>query len=241
MSDLNDIQTWFSHAVIRNSDEDQTIASEFLSESSRQTAAQRLDIYTSDFWPRCLDSLSDDFPSLLNYLGKNKFDSMMKSYVLEHPSQRFTLFYLGQHVSTFISNTYKEDDKDYVQSLAALDWAMLAASIAENSPNFDPLKLTQDEQAHLPDMHLKLHPSVSLLMLEEHPTIVYRKQFKVHTQRLDRVCFDLFKQIEKGASLSTAIDAVSAYLDEKELDYLSSHIQSWFQLSVQEQWLVHPI
>ncbi len=240
MSHLDDIQTWFSHAVISNTEEDQQLAHSFLLGSTRQTAAQRLDIYTSDFWPRCLDSLSDDFQSLLNYLGKNKFNSMMKAYVMAYPSQTFTLFYLGKHMSKFIRETYEDGDKQLVQELVDFDWAELSASIAENSPVFDPLKLTEDQQAQLAEMTLMLHPSVSLLMCKDHPTIVYRKAFKVYSKPLEMLCFDLFRAIDSGLSLSDAIDKISLGSDDTALEQLSSHIQIWFQLAVQEQWLVHP-
>lgn len=206
------------------------------------SATERFEVYLRDYWPRCLDSLKEDFPMLLSWLGEEKFFFWMQRYVFERPSESFTLFYLPQHLVSFLSERYTDSDKDRVVRIAAYEWAKSRAYFEKEAPVFQPECLSDTERTLMATVPLSLQPHVSLV---QHPEslehlVIFRRDHDVHESMVEPLHFLLLTQFYDSHSLSSAIAAMAAKLSAEDTDYVGRHVQSWFQENIAQGWFVHP-
>jgi hypothetical protein len=79
-----------------------TIANEIIKPNDRLTSFERLEIYNRQYWFRILSALSEDFPGLRAVVGDRRFESWPSAYLLDCPSQSFTLRNLGSRLETWL-------------------------------------------------------------------------------------------------------------------------------------------
>jgi uncharacterized protein len=242
---LTDLQQWMSKAI-QSPKMDPTIqkdAQERLTASSTLSAEERLNIYLKDYWPRCLDSLRDDFPELLAHWGPSLFSQWMTAYLQKRPSQSFTLFHLPEGLAQFIDTTYHETDRERVQCLVAYEWAKNKAYFAKQEPVFQPSALTPQDQQKLPELPLVLQPHVSVV-LSPHTAdtyvVVYRQKNRVETYAIDAVFYRLLTCFTEAKPLSEAIDYVTQNSAESDIAVLAENTEAWFQIIVKKEWLIQP-
>src|SRR5579863_8582523 len=63
--------------------------------NDRLTSFERLEIYNRQYWFRILSALADDFPGLRAILGERQFEKLATAYLIDCPSESFTLRNLG--------------------------------------------------------------------------------------------------------------------------------------------------
>src|SRR5579872_5710263 len=78
------------------------IVNEIIKPNDRMSSFERLEIYNRVYWFRILSSLADDFPGLRAVLGQRNFDKLIHSYLLECPSESFTLRDLGSRLESWL-------------------------------------------------------------------------------------------------------------------------------------------
>src|SRR3989338_7807524 len=92
------LQRWFTHSLVQpETANDRKVAEEcgqFLTGSTSLSPKERLDIYIRDYWPRCLESLAEDFPGVKRILGASDFELWMERYLVQCPPRSFTLYHL---------------------------------------------------------------------------------------------------------------------------------------------------
>lgn len=73
--------------------------------SSRQTSAERLQIYADAYFARLLEVLTGEFPSLTHALGDELFAEFMLGYLQTAPSTSYTLSDLGARLPDYLRDT----------------------------------------------------------------------------------------------------------------------------------------
>jgi len=148
--DLSSLQRWFQ-AVVTHPAGVERGAAEFAAEqsptidevataSAMQTPAERLGVYAHAYWARLLECLREEFPVVRKLVGDEAFDQFAVGYLMEHPSQSYTLAQLGRRLAAYLARTLGRltDDKSLSDDDAAahfggfvVDLATLERSIGE--------------------------------------------------------------------------------------------------------------
>ena len=148
--DLGSLQRWFQ-AVVTHPGGVERGAAEFAAEqsptieevatgSAMQTSAERLGVYAHAYWARLLECLREEFPVVRQLVGDEAFDQFAVGYLMEHPSQSYTLAELGRRLAAYLVRTLGRltDDESASDDDAAahfggfvVDLATLERSIGE--------------------------------------------------------------------------------------------------------------
>jgi hypothetical protein len=140
-------------------------ASRFIKPNDRLTSFERLEIYNRQYWFRVLSSMIEDFPGLRAVLGDRRFEAMSKAYLVDCPSQSFTLRNLGARMEAWLRKHPKwaGPKQSLAVDIARLEWADIEAFDGKAEPALRPEDLPAEAGAKL---KLKLQPYVRLLDLQ---------------------------------------------------------------------------
>jgi len=133
---------------------------------------ERLEIYNRQYWFRILASLREDFPGLRAVLGRTRFETMIKAYLAECPSQSFTLRDLGLRLPGWLqlNPRWLAARADLAMDMARLEWAHIEAFdlAAEPAMSFGALTTVDEATRLILQPHLRLlqlgHPVDDLLL-----------------------------------------------------------------------------
>ncbi len=139
------------------------LAAEFIKPNDRLSSFERLEIYNRQYWFRVLASLDEDFPGLRAIIGQRRFDALCKAYLMDCPSESFTLRNLGSRLEWWLRG-----HPEQIQPRAALALDMIRLEWAEIEA-FDgaaePVLLPGDVLASDSDPQFRLQPYLQLLTL----------------------------------------------------------------------------
>jgi len=127
------------------------------------SAEQGLAIYHNAYRARLLDALREDYPTLHQWLGDDEFERLAQAYLRAHPSQHYSLRWLGARLPAFIEGHLVAEQSAPLAELARLEWAFtLAFDAADGEP------LTLEAMASLPpaewpSLQVRLLPSAQWL------------------------------------------------------------------------------
>jgi hypothetical protein len=140
-------------------------ASGFIKPNDRLTSFERLEIYNRQYWFRLLSSMMEDFPGLRAVLGDRKFDAMSKAYLVNCPSQSFTLRNLGARLESWLRKNPKwaGPKQQLALDIARLEWADIVGFDGKAEPALRPEDLRAEDGDKL---KLRLQPYVTLLDLQ---------------------------------------------------------------------------
>ncbi len=139
------------------------IANEIIKPNDRLTSFERLEIYNRQYWFRILSALSEDFPGLRAIVGDRRFEKLATAYLLDCPSQSFTLRNLGSRLEGWLRAHPEHLVKveQVALDMVRLEWAEIEAFDEAVKP-----KLSQDDLLALgPDPRFELQPHIRLLEL----------------------------------------------------------------------------
>ena len=144
--------------------------------SERLTAETRLGIYTTGYMLRLLECMEADLPALYAYLGEDLFVMFAKAYLIEHPSQSYSLFELSRGFADFLARTRPGNDSMDEATNAAYDLPAELARVERGRLEAMRSKGTEDRAAAtilptLPffsgtDVVVEPHPCLQLLHLK---------------------------------------------------------------------------
>jgi hypothetical protein len=140
-------------------------ASQFIKPNDRLSSFERLEIYNRQYWFRLLSSMIEDFPGLRAVLGDRKFEAMSKAYLVDCPSQSFTLRNLGARLETWLRKhpEWAGSKQKLAIDITRLEWADIAAFDGKEEPPLRAEEIREDAGANL---KLRLQPYMSLLDLK---------------------------------------------------------------------------
>lgn len=213
------------------------------------SARERLGIYHYSYRARLVDCLADDYPAVKYVLGDDAFDSLCRSVIARHPSDRPNLNFYGRWLAHYCAALKKPSPRErFVRELADLEWAMVEVFHAHAAPTFsiDALRAIPAERWE----HVRLRPSQTVRILEfSHPanrffqawrtdqepsvpaaswsaTAVYRQGFTIWRMDLTRPMADLLRRLWAGEALGTALEAISGQVDDQQ--QLAESVMRWF-------------
>jgi hypothetical protein len=142
-------------------------ASRFIKPNDRLTSLERLQIYNRQYWFRVLSSMVEDFSGLRAVLGDKRFEAMSKAYLVDCPSQSFTLRNLGSRLEGWLRKhpNWARRKQALAIDIARLEWADIEAFDAQACPPLRPEDL-RDAAAAGAKLKLKLQPYLRLLDLK---------------------------------------------------------------------------
>jgi hypothetical protein len=140
------------------------VANQIIKPNDRLTSFERLEIYNRQYWFRVLSAFAEDFPGLRAVLGGRRFDAMAKAYLIDCPSQSFTLRNLGSRLVNWLQKhpAWAGERQNLAVDMARLEWADIEAFDGLREPSLKPEDLAGVNPAKL---CLRLQPYVSLLAL----------------------------------------------------------------------------
>jgi len=140
------------------------VASQIIKPNDRLTSFDRLEIYNRQYWFRVLSAFAEDFPGVRAVLGGGRFDAMAKAYLIDCPSQSFTLRNLGSCLVNWLEKhpTWGGERQNLAVDMARLEWADIEAFDGKREPSLKPEDLAGATPAKL---RLRLQPYVTLLAL----------------------------------------------------------------------------
>jgi len=139
------------------------IAEEIIKPNDRLTSFERLEIYNRQYWLRVLSALAEDFPGLRAIIGERAFERLAIAYLLDCPSQSFTLRNLGLRLPQWLLShrEYIAKSEQLALDMVRLEWAEVEAFDEAAKP-----KLSPEDLAGLgPDPKFHLQPYVRPLEL----------------------------------------------------------------------------
>ena len=140
------------------------VANHIIKPNDRLTSFERLEIYNRQYWFRVLSAFAEDFPGLRAVLGGRRFDAMAKAYLIDCPSQSFTLRNLGSRLVSWLEKhpAWARERQNLAVDMARLEWADIEAFDGLREPSLKPEDLAGVNPAKL---RLRLQPYVGLLAL----------------------------------------------------------------------------
>ncbi len=129
---LAPLQEWMQSVVTHHGDvyeaaEDASIGVEtVILPSATLQPIQRVGIYHGMYMLRMIEALGVDYGALAHILGEEKFEELVRAYVLRFPSRSYTLNRLGDALPEFIATSALKVLKRriFLRDLASLELAM---------------------------------------------------------------------------------------------------------------------
>lgn len=149
-ADLKNIQRVFFELISRplkpmHRMRQSKLCEQLIEPSNTLSSHERLELYAQQYWWRLLDSLRDDFPKLLQYLGERDFDALLVRYLTKHPSRSYTLRELGRELPKFLKrdSAVPQKKRSAAADIAALEIAEFDAFDSLELPALTPEALGQ--------------------------------------------------------------------------------------------------
>lgn len=99
--------------------------------SSKQTSAERVDVYAHGYWARLLDCVREDYPTLRSALGDDAFDAFAVGYLQTYPSQSYTLGKLGARFPQYLEETSPQGDGSDAWLVPLIELAQMERAVSD--------------------------------------------------------------------------------------------------------------
>jgi len=240
---LGGLQRWMQSVIVHPGPIDEALAGgearalllperleDVLLPSATLAAEARIGIYHEMYLIRMAEALESDYHALAHFFGKTRWPTLVRDYLLAHPSRSYTLNVLGRSLADWLGEVGDVPRRGFCQDLARLEWAVTEAFDADETRH-----LTQQELAAVPPEawdDVRLVPSAALRLLElrwnvnewldstkddnhEHPkprrhdtwVAVFRQSYAVYRRELSHSAFRLLKDLASGRSVGEALGA----------------------------------
>lgn len=130
---------------------------------ARLSAAARLAIYANMYFFRILDSLKEDFPTVLKTVGVDRFHNLVTDYLVKHPSKYWTLRNVGKALPTFLKRHHLLRTWPFLSELAQFEWTLLDVFDAANVVLLSREKLSNLKAAQWENLKLQVVPAFRIL------------------------------------------------------------------------------
>lgn len=150
----------------------------FIKPSPTLRPAQRIEIYSQQYWWRLLNTLHEIYPLVTRLFGYFDFNQKIGiPYLTKCPPTHWSLNLLGDRLSQWVQEAYHNDDKKLVVDAAELDWAYHESFLAKT---LKPLALEDlpnpDDFSYLLSVPLYLQPAIRFFQFD-YDLFDFRRQF----------------------------------------------------------------
>jgi hypothetical protein len=153
---LRDLQRRFAAALFDT-------ASEQMSAEVRANGIDRLAIYRGQLHAVFARTLALEFPVIERLVGGAYFRQLALQFQAAHPSRAGNLHHIGAPFPAFLRDRFRGGDYDYLNDVAALEWALQESAVAADAPPLDPQVLRSIAPAGYAQLHFALHPAARLV------------------------------------------------------------------------------
>ena len=262
---LSRTQRWLQSFIIEPGTDEQALASdpvrkefagdvsEMVLPSTTLTSAQRTGVYRGMYLLRMEEALTTDYPVLKSFLGDDAFRDLVERYVQEHPSQSYTLNYLGRSLPAFIGETPDLPSHALPQRAFLRDLAAMELAFTEAFDEAETHVVTAEEIAQVPEdawETARLKPIAALRLRtfdhavstfkeayrddkpfpEMHPEkewmVIFRRDYAVLWITLAEPAFALLERLAGGTALGEAVEATCL---QHESQVGEDELFAWFQ------------
>ena len=219
--------------------------------SDELTSLDRISIYANMYFWRLIEVMSHEYPTVSHVLGEELFNKVVKNYLTHHPSTYYNLNQLSNKFPFYLLAEVKDiPHQEFVAAVATVERAMedvFDERHVERIPIETLQKIPDEKWA---DIRLQFNPALYLLELDypvnaymtavredRHMNIpqpektfvaVYRCNYKVWRDDLDRDRYLLLSRLKGGETLGAALEAC-AVLPDVDIDLLSANLGEWFK------------
>ncbi|MBX2797168.1 MAG: DNA-binding domain-containing protein [Myxococcales bacterium] len=200
----------------------------------------QIEIYVRQYRLRLFNALVDEIPGLNALLGDGA-EPVLRRYLLEHPSESWTLNRVAHRLPEWLAE--QPEGTEAAVEMAHLDRAVQTGFEAASGVAIEPAAL-----AGLP--RLRLQPHVSLLRVRhdvhalrsavllgreapelregDFPLVVFRRGIKMRHWVMPLPSWGILDEIRRGSTVPDAIDAIFAK-EWATADQLTTEIGQWFK------------
>lgn len=210
---------------------------------------ERIDIYRRMFFLRMTESMAIDYPGVKQVLGEEEFERIIsEQYILQYPSQSYTLNHLGRYFPPFIQES-KLPHKEFLFDLARLELSITNNLEAEETPI-----LTQQQIASVPQElweRIRLIPIAALELMEfSHNVcsylnavneesvppaiknersfaVIYRNNYRTYWEDLSEPQYVLLTSLVSGSLFGESISKLAERFPGTEKE-LQANLYQWF-------------
>lgn len=273
-------QLWFAGIIGRPIDQENRMmplspqgvsmemdAQEHISPSPTLQPAQRIQIYNQQYWWRLFKTLQESFPILTRLFGEFRFNYKLATpYLVKYPPSHWSLNLLGENLTKWLKESYREKDKALVVDAAHVDWAFSQSFLSEQLQPLTAEHLTGDGEEILgqklytqPHLHLFCMPHHLFNFRSElvkHPVEYWRQNDYPILQNDKIYFFALYRNLrneiswkelsegeyrllllfQRGISVEGACDWLEKQ-QAKLFEAAMQNLQNWFQEWTQRGWL----
>jgi hypothetical protein len=131
--------------------------------NDRLSSFERLEIYNRQYWYRLYTCFEEDFPGLQAIVGRAKFDTLMRAYLTDCPSESFSLRNLGSRLEAWLDEhpRFIEPHPELARDMVRLEWAHIEAFDSEEKPPLGAEAFVRMGE----ESTLRLQPHIRLLAL----------------------------------------------------------------------------
>lgn len=141
--------------------------------------ADRLAVYRNNYQKSQEDILNTAFSELQKFLTPARFKPLIQDYLKQHPSQEYSIRWIGRHFAEFCEN--QSDLPAGTAEWAAFEWALTLAFDAADSGIISSESLSLIHPEIWPDLRFTLHASVHLLVLHHLIPSLYAQASQLQT------------------------------------------------------------
>jgi hypothetical protein len=130
-----------------------------------RAAVENAIVYRNTVFRGAADALATAFPAVARLAGAAYFESVAVAYVGAEPPRQRSLVGYGESFPAFLERAPGVDQAPYLPDAARLDQAWLRAHRAAGGAALEAASLNAVVPEKLPELRLRLHPSVQLTAL----------------------------------------------------------------------------
>lgn len=246
---LLELQTTFSHAVQQGLYTSFSLHDVQIKNQPSISCTDRLFIYQNAYRLRILDSLREDFPRVLSFIGEDAFEELAFTILRQRPSCSWSL---GEYSKNFVDVLTNAEcgcahilqKRPFLADLAQLEWLQNLSFLAprEDAFNFSHFFASLPER-EMQNAVLELNPSVYLCCLQwsfstlkkkkkpiqkEAFYLVYKKDGEVEPEQVSVNQFKILENIKLGLSIEqlccNVVDTTQAEVTQWILEWVSKGV-----------------
>jgi hypothetical protein len=161
--ELQDLQARFWNYLSKSPEESSVSLDDLIVSDEKLPPQERMDIYANAYRWRLQGALLGNFKTLTKIIGEEPFAHIIDEYLLENPSENFSVTRVGERLPQFLAKHKITENFPWAHELALFEWTKLSLF---NSPDHDTLTLedlTLFSSEQWPRLQFKLIPSLALI------------------------------------------------------------------------------
>lgn len=223
-------------------------------ETARMGRSTRLGIYANAYRARMVEAMAADYKALKMYLGDDAFETLILAYIDAHPSQYFSMRWVGGKLCEFIQATEPYREHLDLYELARFEWALCHAFDAIDSTPLRTEALAQLSPEQWSELTLQFAPSLQVLALhtnapqlwqalnaEQTPPsvtnvgiaqawLIWRQQLKLMFRPSDPIEIIALDQFRAGETFGVVCALLANHLPEEQVPARAVQLlQQWLQ------------